>query len=102
MDTLADANAREMDSFRDEVRAWIQENFPASLREKLEEYYGTLPRYPEGADWKLWKDRVVAKGWGTPGWPVEYGGGGLSTEQEIPHHGRGRNAFGHGQTQCPM
>jgi alkylation response protein AidB-like acyl-CoA dehydrogenase len=81
MDTLADANAREMESFRDEVRGWIQENFPASLREKLEEYYGTLPRYPEGADWKLWKDRVVAKGWGTPGWPVEYGGGGLSTEQ---------------------
>jgi alkylation response protein AidB-like acyl-CoA dehydrogenase len=81
MDTFADANAQDVNAFRDEVRSWINENFPASLREKLEEYYGTLPRYPEGADWKLWKDRVVAKGWGTPGWPVEYGGGGLSTEQ---------------------
>ena len=81
MDTFADANAQDLNAFRDEVRDWINENFPASLREKLEEYYGVLPRYPEGADWKLWKDRVVAKGWGTPGWPVEYGGGGLSTEQ---------------------
>jgi len=81
MDTFADANAQDLNAFRDEVRDWINENFPASLREKLEEYYGILPRYPEGADWKLWKDRVVAKGWGTPGWPVEYGGGGLSTEQ---------------------
>ncbi|MDQ8727889.1 acyl-CoA dehydrogenase family protein [Bradyrhizobium sp. LHD-71] len=81
MDTFADATAGELNSFRDEVRGWIQENFPASLREKIEEYYRTLPRYPEGADWKLWKDRVVQKGWGTPGWPVEYGGGGLSTEQ---------------------
>jgi alkylation response protein AidB-like acyl-CoA dehydrogenase len=81
MDTFADANAQDLNAFRDEVRSWINENFPASLRDKLEEYYGTLPRYPEGADWKLWKDRVVAKRWGTPGWPVEYGGGGLSTEQ---------------------
>ena len=81
MDTFADANSQDLNAFRDEVRDWINENFPASLREKLEEYYGVLPRYPEGADWKLWKDRVVAKGWGTPGWPVEYGGGGLSTEQ---------------------
>jgi alkylation response protein AidB-like acyl-CoA dehydrogenase len=25
-----------------------------------------------------WKQRVVARGWGAPTWPVEYGGGGLS------------------------
>ena len=29
----------------------------------------------------LWKQRVVDKGWGTPGYPAEYGGAGLSTEQ---------------------
>jgi alkylation response protein AidB-like acyl-CoA dehydrogenase len=81
MDTFADANAGGLNSFRNEVRDWIKENFPTSLREKTEEYYRTLPRYPEGADWKLWKDRVVQKGWGTPGWPVAYGGAGLSTEQ---------------------
>jgi alkylation response protein AidB-like acyl-CoA dehydrogenase len=81
MDTLAEADAGALQAFRAEVRDWIKENFPASLRDKLEEYYRGLPRYPEGADWKLWKDRVVAKRWGTPGWPVAYGGGGLSTEQ---------------------
>jgi alkylation response protein AidB-like acyl-CoA dehydrogenase len=40
-----------------------------------------MPRYPDGPDWKLWKDRVGAKGWGTPGWPKAYGGGGLPTVQ---------------------
>jgi acyl-CoA dehydrogenase len=32
-------------------------------------------------DQKLWFDRMVAKGWTVPGWPVEYGGGGLSPQE---------------------
>ena len=79
MSMTADAETQELDDFRAEVRAWIGENFPAALRDKFEEYYQLQPRYPDGADWKLWKDRVVAKGWGTPGWPKEVGGGGLPT-----------------------
>jgi alkylation response protein AidB-like acyl-CoA dehydrogenase len=79
MSMTADAETQELDDFRAEVRAWIGENFPAALRDKLEEYYQLQPRYPDGADWRLWKDRVVAKGWGTPGWPKEVGGGGLPT-----------------------
>ncbi|MEM7252450.1 MAG: acyl-CoA dehydrogenase family protein [Pseudomonadota bacterium] len=72
---------QDLSQFRTEVRAWIDENFPHELRspEKQEEFYQGLPRYPEGPDFKLWKDRVVAKGWGTPGWPTEYGGAGLPT-----------------------
>ncbi len=81
MSMTADAETQELDDFRAEVRAWIGENFPAALRDKFEEYYQLQPRYPDGADWKLWKDRVVAKGWGTPGWPKEYGGGGLPTPE---------------------
>jgi alkylation response protein AidB-like acyl-CoA dehydrogenase len=71
----------EVGEFRGEVREWVTENFPASLRthEKQEEYYLRLPRYPEGDDFKQWKDRVVARGWGTPGWPTSVGGGGLPT-----------------------
>jgi alkylation response protein AidB-like acyl-CoA dehydrogenase len=71
----------QLDAFRGEVRTWIKENFPESLKTKLEEYFQSMPKYPEGPDWKLWKERVAAKGWGTPGWPKAYGGGGLPTVQ---------------------
>ncbi|MCH9670275.1 MAG: acyl-CoA dehydrogenase family protein [Gammaproteobacteria bacterium] len=80
---MVDAEERELEQFREEVRGWIGENFPAELRthDKQEEFYQGLPRYPEGPDFKLWKDRVVDKGWGTPGWPTQYGGAGLPTPQ---------------------
>jgi alkylation response protein AidB-like acyl-CoA dehydrogenase len=68
-----------LDELRAEVRAWVNDNFPASLRtkEKQEEYYQSMPKYPTGGDWDLWKQRIVEKRWGAPGWPVELGGGGL-------------------------
>jgi alkylation response protein AidB-like acyl-CoA dehydrogenase len=82
MNVLAEVeDTAKLDAFRNEARAWIKANFPEQLKSKLEEYYQGLPRYPEGPDWKLWKDRVAAKGWGTPGWPKAYGGGGLPTVQ---------------------
>ena len=71
----------ELDAFRDEVQAWIKANLPASVRENIDEFYVQQPRYPEGPDWQLWKDRIREKGWGTPSWPKEYGGGGLPTPQ---------------------
>lgn len=79
---IAEEN-RELDAFRADVRGWIDQNFPHSLRapEKVEEYYQGLPRYPQGDDFLLWKQRVVERGWGTPGWPTEFGGGGLPTVQ---------------------
>jgi alkylation response protein AidB-like acyl-CoA dehydrogenase len=36
---------------------------------------------PVEGDALLWKQRMGEKGWGTPTWPREYGGGGLSTAQ---------------------
>jgi alkylation response protein AidB-like acyl-CoA dehydrogenase len=82
MNVLAEVeDTAKLDAFRNEARAWIKENFPESLKTRLEEYFQSMPRYPDGPDWKLWKDRVAAKGWGTPGWPKAYGGGGLPTVQ---------------------
>jgi alkylation response protein AidB-like acyl-CoA dehydrogenase len=68
--------------FRNEVDAWVNDNFPESLRsgQKQEQYYQYLPRYPEGDDFADWKQRVVAKGWGAPNYPTEYGGAGLPME----------------------
>ena len=82
MNVLAEVeDTKKLEAFRGEVRAWIKQNFPESLKSKLEEYFQSMPRYPDGPDWKLWKDRVAEKGWGTPGWPKAYGGGGLPTLQ---------------------
>ncbi len=82
MNVLAEVeDTTKLDAFRGEVRAWIKENFPELLKTKLEEYFQSMPRYPDGPDWKLWKERVASKGWGTPGWPKAYGGGGLPTVQ---------------------
>jgi alkylation response protein AidB-like acyl-CoA dehydrogenase len=67
-------------ALRAEVRSWVDQNFPISLRSaaKQEEFYQSIPVYPEGDEWKLWKERIIAKGWGVPGWPVEYGGAGVT------------------------
>jgi alkylation response protein AidB-like acyl-CoA dehydrogenase len=82
MNVVADIeDTSRLEKFREEAKAWINANFPASLRSKLEEYYQNMPRYPYGPDWALWKERVRDKGWGTPGWPKEYGGGGLPTPE---------------------
>ena len=78
-----DVMTPELEAFRTEVRGWINSNFPEDLRaeDKQEEYYQLLPRYPEGELFQEWKQKVVAKGWGTPGWPTEHGGAGLPTEE---------------------
>jgi alkylation response protein AidB-like acyl-CoA dehydrogenase len=73
---MADFGGSELDAFRAEARAWLEENFPKSLA------FQPIAMIPgaEGltADGKLWKQRMADKGWGAPTWPSEYGGGGLS------------------------
>lgn len=60
-------------AFRAEARTWLQENFPQSLRS------GAGGSNTERQDDALtWRKRLGEKGWGTPTWPREYGGAGLS------------------------
>ena len=69
----------EQETFRGEVRTWIEEN---------------LPKVPARPDMNLLTDEELAKGrafrhelgkrgWYAPTWPKEYGGGGLSVEHAI-------------------
>jgi len=72
------AEARELEEFRAEARTWLEANFPKSLAGRA----GALMRSEviddsEG-DAHSWAKRLGEKGWGTPTWPAEYGGGGLS------------------------
>ena len=63
-------------AFRDEVRSFIAESYPASLRGKQDE--GDDLSKDDFLSWH----RVLAKqGWVAPAWPVEYGGTGWTTTQ---------------------
>jgi alkylation response protein AidB-like acyl-CoA dehydrogenase len=73
----------EVETFRSEARAWLEENYPQSLRKDSDASQEAVMMgglKPTG-DLKLWKERMAAKGWGAPTWPVAYGGGGLSPQQ---------------------
>ncbi|MFI4934246.1 MAG: acyl-CoA dehydrogenase family protein [Caulobacterales bacterium] len=77
MTILADEVA--VDGFRGEARAWLEANFPKSLRGKG----GAAMAAAEGegvagGDLTTWKKRMGEKGWGVPTWPKQYAGGGLS------------------------
>ena len=70
----------DLEVFRAEARKWLEANFPPSLKGKggmmVGEGGGT-----SGADFGKWKKAMGDKGWGTPTWPTQYGGGGLTQKQ---------------------
>jgi len=59
-------------AFRDEVRAFIRDNYPAHLHEK------SLRDDLSKEDFLAWHKILGKKGWSAPAWPVEYGGTGWS------------------------
>jgi acyl-CoA dehydrogenase len=75
----------DLEQFRLETRAWLEANCPASMRtpeqDDYDQYWGGREPEMKHPDQKLWADRMGARGWTTPEWPAEYGGGGLSKEQ---------------------
>ena len=74
---MADFGATELETFRADARAWLEANFPPSMKGRGDIAAAETPVPVEG-DYRLWKERVGAKGWGVPTWPAAYGGGGLS------------------------
>ncbi len=81
----------DLESFREQTRAWLEENCPQSMRWAPRKrgnpaladdlvWGGKKQTYPN-ADAKVWLERMAAKGWTAPTWPREYGGGGLDKAQ---------------------
>jgi alkylation response protein AidB-like acyl-CoA dehydrogenase len=66
-----------LDAFRTEVRSWLASNFPPSLKGKGAIMFAE-GRGPTEPDFLSWKKAMAEKGWGTPTWPKQFGGGGLS------------------------
>ncbi|MCB1645417.1 MAG: acyl-CoA dehydrogenase family protein [Pseudomonadales bacterium] len=75
-----------LDNFRQETRAWLEENCPASMCEPAAEddiVGGGKKATYKNPDAKLWLDRMAAKGWTAPTWPKAYGGGGLTKAENL-------------------
>ena len=74
-----------MSDFRAEVKAWLEDNCPQSMRTPYKSEkdicWGGRHWVFQSDDQKLWLERMGEKGWTTPAWPKEYGGGGLDREQ---------------------
>ena len=61
-----------LDDFRSEARDWLEDNCPPGARA------GGPGNRDDG---RMWRDRLIEKGWSAPTWPTEYGGGGLDNEE---------------------
>ena len=64
------ATDEPLEAFRAKARAWLAESYPAVLRA------GDESALAEAR--KAWTSAICSRGWATPSWPKEYGGGGLS------------------------
>ena len=85
-------------AFREEVRAFITESFPAEYRPDDAAEHSLEPEDVWGYNWpadrrsddparregaRKWAAALAERGWITPHWPVEYGGAGLSAMREF-------------------
>ena len=71
----------DIDDFRAETRAWLEDNCPTGARGPGPISTGATSIAIDHEDTQLWLDRMIEKGWTAPVWPTEYGGGGLNTDQ---------------------
>ena len=74
----------DLDTFRSETRAWLEANCPASMRTPGNEdetvWGGRREKFVQ-PDSRVWLTRMAEKGWTCPMWPKQYGGGGLSIDE---------------------
>jgi alkylation response protein AidB-like acyl-CoA dehydrogenase len=73
--------AEDLDAFRAEARSWLDANFPKSLANNDAVMMAAMMGGELSGDAAAWKQAIGDKGWGTPTWPTQYGGGGLSAAQ---------------------
>ncbi|RED16202.1 acyl-CoA dehydrogenase family protein [Parasphingopyxis lamellibrachiae] len=75
------AVAESLENFRTEVRDWLTDNFDPALKGRhnpLGMVDGPTDMSP---DMVAWRKALGERGFGTPSWPKEYGGAGLSPKE---------------------
>ncbi|MFZ4688124.1 MAG: acyl-CoA dehydrogenase family protein [Polymorphobacter sp.] len=75
----------DLESFRNETRAWLEANCPAEMRTPIARdadicWGGRKVKFTSDAQ-RVWLERMGAKGWTVPEWPAAYGGGGLNKDE---------------------
>jgi alkylation response protein AidB-like acyl-CoA dehydrogenase len=75
----------DIDTFRQETRAWLEANCPPEMRRPMTSendtcWGGRKFKFQSEAQ-RTWMNRMAERGWTVPAWPREYGGGGLSKEE---------------------
>ncbi len=68
--------------FRQETRAWLENNCPPKMRTPIktaeDACWGGRNWTYLNKDQEIWLHKMAEKGWTAPSWPKEYGGAGLS------------------------
>ena len=75
----------DLDSFRSETRAWLEANCPPEMRQPFRSeadvcWGGRNWSFQSDAQ-RQWLEAMAGRGWTVPGWPKDYGGGGLSSDE---------------------
>ncbi|MDB9790302.1 acyl-CoA dehydrogenase family protein [Gammaproteobacteria bacterium] len=76
--------SQHLTKFIKEVDSWIESHCPHSMRTPMpvsEQVWASSNIYFPSKDAKVWFDAMVSKGWCTPEWPKEFGGGGLTFDE---------------------
>ena len=76
---------QQLDSFRRETRAWLEENCPPEMRtppkSDADVCWGGRKFQPSSPAQAEWLRVMGQRGWTVPDWPAEYGGGGLNAAE---------------------
>jgi alkylation response protein AidB-like acyl-CoA dehydrogenase len=79
------ADTENIDTFREEARAWLEASCPQEMRRPIKDdgevcWGGRRFNFASDAQ-RQWLERMAGRGWTVPTWPREYGGGGLSSAE---------------------
>ena len=78
-------SASDLDTFRADTAAWLEANCPAPMRTPIsspEMLWSSAHNVFISDEQRLWFERARDRGWFAPGWPLQYGGGGLNAQQQ--------------------
>ncbi|MFN2474600.1 MAG: acyl-CoA dehydrogenase family protein [Sphingomicrobium sp.] len=75
----------DIEAFRRETRAWLEANCPPEMRQPMrsekDACWGGRNWTFQSDGQRQWLKVMAARGWTTPDWPSEYGGGGLTAAE---------------------
>tara|TARA_B100000029_G_scaffold509906_2_gene600144 strand:+ start:398 stop:1594 length:1197 start_codon:yes stop_codon:yes gene_type:complete len=71
----------DLNAFREETKDWLESNCPSEMRKPGDVCWGGRNPNFSHPDQEIWLEKMGEKGWTCPTWPKDYGGGGLSHEE---------------------